>query len=147
MALGALALPSAVAAESPHNDGDPRSHHAGADVTTTGSIKIIDGGETETGGYVTFTGDGTVTVDGQSSDGFAAAATKRVGGGEWRYGTSYNAGGQKSCFSKYYHWYNRHSATARMDGYTDTDTSGARGWAEAYVIRWTTDTCRVYWDN
>ncbi|WP_433955597.1 lactococcin 972 family bacteriocin [Janibacter indicus] len=147
MALGTLALPGAAVAESPRKASDPQSHHVGADVETTGSIKVIDSGETATGGYVTFTGEGTVTVDGKQSSPFAPAATVRVGGGEWRYGTTENAGGQKTCFSKYYHWYNRHSATASMDGYTDTVTQGAKGWAEAYVIRWTSNTCKVYWSN
>lgn len=142
--LGVTCLPGAAAAHSAQ-DQDPLSHHAGADVKAKGSIKIIDSAETRTGGYVTFTGNGTVTVDGRNPS--PLEATVGVGGGEWRYGTTVNAGGQKVCFSKYYHSYNLHSATASMDGYIDTDVRAARGWAEAYVIRWTNNTCRVYWSN
>lgn len=124
-----------------------------AKVKTRGDVTIVDQGRTATGGWVEFTGTGTVEIDGSAhtSDsptmGTYALVDTWVSGGRWIYGTSVNAGGQKACHSKYHHKWRRHSATASMDGYASKKVAEKDAWARAAVIRWTTDTCRAYYNR
>lgn len=65
-------------------------------VTVTGDVTILNSGESETGGWVEFSGEGTVTIDDTvatnpgeiSTQGFTK---KKVGGGTWIYGSTVDA--------------------------------------------------------
>lgn len=119
-------------------------------VKTSGDVKIVSQGRTATGGWVEFTGTGTVEIDGSATKAptirpFALIDTK-IGGGRWIYGTTVNSGGQKACHSKYHHASRWHSATAKMDGYSTKKVMEATRWANAAVIRHTRATCRAYYN-
>lgn len=124
-----------------------------AKVKTSGDVRIVDQGRTATGAWVEFTGTGTVEVDGSAKAtqtptiGPYALVDTWVSGGRWFYGTSVNSGGQKACHSKYHHKWRWHSATAKMDGYVSKKVMEKNRWANAAVIRWTNETCRVYYNR
>lgn len=124
-----------------------------AKVKTSGDVTIVDQGRTATGAWVEFTGTGTVEIDGSAratdtpTMGTYVLTDTWVSGGRWIYGTTVNGGGQKACHSKYHHKWRRHSAAARMDGYTSKQVAEKDSWANAAVIRWTRETCRAYYNR
>lgn len=153
-AAGLVVLGGASAASA--DSAAPESaSYGGSVVSMEGDVQIIDAGTTATGGWVAFTGDGTVTVTPEDITSIPTSepgtvspyATEYVGGGEWTYGTSINGGGQKTCTSQYYHGSRRHSATVAMNGKTDVDVESAGELAFANVGSWTFATCYAYWSN
>lgn len=120
-------------------------------VSVSGSIQVIDSGTTATGGWVEFTGEGTVTVDMKEAPTGGASAqgltTKKVGGGTWTYGTGVSVVGEKTCTSKYFHASRDHSSTVRMGPRVKRSTTWSGNWSYAKVQGWTTATCKEYWNN
>ncbi|GAA4528020.1 hypothetical protein GCM10023160_25240 [Brachybacterium paraconglomeratum] len=131
------------------------ARYGGSVVSMEGDVQAIDAGTTPTGGWVEFTGDGTVTVMPEhitsiptSEPGTVSPyATEYVGGGKWTYGTSIKVGGQKTCTSQYDHGSRRHSATVARNGKTDVDVQSAGELAFTHVGSWTFATCYAYWSN
>lgn len=139
---------TAASADSSSVKGKPQDVHAGLQVKVTGDITIVDSGETETEGWVAFTGVGTVQVKGDKKgrvDPAAALVRVTTGGGEWFYGTTVNGVGQKVCVSDYHHNIVRHGATSSMNGYSSRQDADPGRWAETQVARFTNDTCYTYW--
>ena len=123
-----------------------------AKVATSGDVAIVNQGRTATGGWVEFTGTGTVEIDGRAAQtaptfGPLALIDTKVSGGRWIYGSTVNGAGQKACHSKYHHAKNWHSATAKMDGYVTKKVMEKTRWANAAVIRHTRETCRAYYNR
>jgi hypothetical protein len=111
------------------------------------AIQIVAQGETATGGWVEFTGTGSITLGGSDDHGSAVArAVKEVGGGTWYFGASLNAAGQKTCSSQYYHPKVTHGSSVSMDGYYSKDHGVAKGkTSDALIKRHTTATCRAFY--
>lgn len=109
-------------------------------------IRIIDQGKTANGGWVKFTGTGTIKSGSSSSRSFFARATENVGGGTWYFGSGLNSAGQKSCFSQYYHAKVKHGSSVSMDGYYHADHNVAKGKTSyARITRHTTATCKAFY--
>lgn len=119
-------------------------------------LTILATGSTPTGGWVTFSGTGTMTLDDAGMRTLVAGqrvaavsgpqlASVRVGGGTWSYGSTRTIVGQKTCYSQYQHPSKTHGASVWMD------VSGDSGWkdpnvlASARVTRYTNTTCSAYW--
>ncbi len=114
---------------------------ATADDTPSNSqsgVRVIAQAHTEGGGWVEYAAD-------DSSSDFSAQAVEEVGGGIWSYGATYNAAGQKVCYSQYRHETEAHGSSVSMDGSTDSDWVGPGAVSNASVTKYTTATCRAYW--
>lgn len=123
---------------------------SGASPQAGNSIRIIASGVSAKGGWVEFSGTGTVKIDGTTQTigttaARIAAETKEVGGGIWYYGASVNGGGQKTCTSQYYHGNLTHGSSVKMNGMTDSDDVGPGDVSMANVTGWTDATCYAYW--
>lgn len=137
-AAAVLALTAAAPTATASSDGGGKGH-----IKVTGNIKIVDQGRDATGGWVAYTGEGSVYIDGTKTD--PLAAYQEVGGGQWWYGSSVNGGGQKTCNSQYMHYAYTHGASVKMNGMYDWDTQGNGILASAVVTGWTNATCYAYW--
>lgn len=94
----AMAAPATAAAQPYPDNGPGKSTRATlaaiyphADVKTTGNIRVVDSGGTDTAGWVTFDGIGTVEITPRSVDPAQLVYTTDVGGGTWKYGSSINS--------------------------------------------------------
>ena len=148
----AMAAPATAAAQPYPDNGPGKSTRATlaamyphADVKTTGNIRVVDSGGTDTAGWVTFDGIGTVEITPRPVDPAQLVYKTNVGGGTWKYGSSINSIGQKSCISYYYHPKYAHSSSVRMDVYAN-DWADAGQWSYARVTRYTRTTCSTYWN-
>lgn len=111
-------------------------------------IRVIASGVTAEGGWVAYTGYGKVKVDGAASGsggGMQALGVKEVGGGIWAYGSTIRLNGKKACYSQYEHKTVSHGSSVSMDGSTDSDWVGKGKVSDAYVTKYTTQTCYAYW--
>ena len=134
--------------------GVPQAHAEEADprVTITGDIQIVDQGETADGGWVAYTGTGSMTIDdtvpAEDNDGEVstrAVKTVSAGGGTWHYGSTVNGAGQKVCLSQYMHKRVAHGSTAEMAGSKDSAWQRAGTVAASSVAKYTTKTCIAHW--
>lgn len=111
-------------------------------------IRVIDSGVTAEGGWVAYTGYGKVEVGGtapSAGGGVQALGVQEVGGGTWAYGSSIRLNGKKACYSQYEHNSVSHGSSVKMDGSTDSDWVGKGKVSDAYVTKYTTQTCYAYW--
>ncbi|MFC3899238.1 lactococcin 972 family bacteriocin [Lentzea rhizosphaerae] len=113
---------------------------ASASTVSHGStgIRIVAQGQTVNGGWVEYTVDGT-------SSGFGAQAVEKVGGGIWAYGATFNAAGQKVCYSQYEHTKVAHGSSVQMNGQYHSDWVGAGYVSNARLAEHTSATCKTYW--
>ncbi|RSN39877.1 bacteriocin [Amycolatopsis sp. WAC 04197] len=101
-------------------------------------IRVLAQEQTDFGGWVVYTVDGT-------SGSMGAQTVKEVGGGIWSYGSGPNAIGQKGCHSQYKHDHVSHGSSVEMDGRTDSDYVGPGAVSDARLVFYTTATCKAYW--
>lgn len=121
-----------------------------SNVTVTGDIRVVDYQVSKDGsaGSVTFDGVGTVNVTPKPKPDslVQGIAIVDVGGGTWKYGSTMNAAGQKSCISYYTHNTRDHSSSVRMDLYSKGE-AGPRETSYARVTRYTRTTCSTYYNR
>jgi len=117
-------------------------------MAVSGNIQIIALGKTEGGGWVTYSGLGTVTLDGtqHSHAGVTTMLTTvDIEGGTWAFGASVNGGGQKTCTSEYYHPSRSHGSSVTMNGMASSDYVGPGDVSWANVTGWTNAICKAYY--
>ncbi|MFB9733235.1 lactococcin 972 family bacteriocin [Ornithinimicrobium kibberense] len=72
------------------------------------------------------------------------AATAKVGGGDWHYGT-YLVWNGKACYSNYMHYGVSHGSTAIIASARDSDWQAAGRWSEAVAVAGVVYDCSTYW--
>lgn len=119
-------------------------------------LTILAAGSSPKGGWVTFTGTGSITLDdagmrtvlgGQRvpTTSGPKEAQASVGGGTWTYGSTRNLVGQKTCYSQYQHPTKSHGASVWMDNFADSGLKDPNVLASARITKYTNTTCSAYW--
>lgn len=144
-----MATPTASAApRQPSTTGSVgivRSDLARPSEPATGQQGLINDGQGRVVGGWKEPSAPTRTVHGPKHAMPSSYSKEYVGGGVWTYGVYYDSLDRKHCWSKYYHTFYRHSATAQMNT-TLKVYAGRSEYADAHltVASAFAQTCKVY---
>lgn len=118
-----------------------------------GGITITDSGITANGTHwVEFIGEGEIDVDSSALSASPSLTApwiheEDVEGGRWRFGSSRDTLGRKTCLSAYNHPNRRHSASVKLDNNYNTDTQDAKKEAYSHVSSHTTSKCQAFYSS